>query len=434
MIRGLLAAVGLASLCLAQEEPLRLTLREAVQLALKQNPQVQIANLNTAEQEENSKVARSALLPQLSISAFDDVRRTNIVAQIGRQFPFFPKHVGPFNLVQGGGNYSFPVFDLTAYKRWRAAQAAVGATRAGESGVREQNVQLVVSQYLGGLRAAADLKAAQSRVDLAKALYEQAADLQKAGVGTGIDTLRANVEYQNERQRLINAGTQLKTSLYVLSRLLNLDPGRNIQLADEQSFFETRTVEERPTLEAAYAARPELKGLTAQRRSLELQKEATKAERLPRFSLQGGWNELGTRPNDVIPSYQYGFNLDVPLYTGGRIRSQIAIAGLELEKVDRQVQDLKNQIALQIKTAVAQLDAARAEVETANLGAQLAREEVTQARDRFQAGVANNIEVISAQDALSRASDNQIAALYRYNQARADLARASGRMEALYAQ
>ena len=69
----------------------------------------------------------------------------------------------------------------------------------------------------------------------------------------------------------------------------------------------------------------------------------------------------------------------------------------------------------------------------ANQGIDLARQEVDQARDRFQAGVANNIEVISAQDALARANDNQIAALYRYNQARADLAHAAGQMEALYA-
>ena len=85
-----------------------------------------------------------------------------------------------------------------------------------------------------------------------------------------------------------------------------------------------------------------------------------------------------------------------------------------------------------MKTAVAQLESARHEVDVANLGAGLAREEVVQARDRFAAGVANNIEVISAQDALSRASDNQIQALYRYNQARADLARATGQMQNLY--
>jgi outer membrane protein len=79
--------------------------------------------------------------------------------------------------------------------------------------VREESVLLVVSQYLGSQRAAADVEAAQSRVDLAQALYDQAADLQKNGVGTGIDTLRANVQLQNEKQRLIVARTQLKPPL-----------------------------------------------------------------------------------------------------------------------------------------------------------------------------------------------------------------------------
>jgi outer membrane protein len=99
----------------------------------------------------------------------------------------------------------------------------------------------------------------------------------------------------------------------------------------------------------------------------------------------------------------------------------------------QQEQELRNRIALEVKTAIAQLGSARSEVDVANLGVDLARQEVEQARDRFQAGVANNIEVITAQDELARASDNQIAALYRYNQARADLAHSVGQMEALYA-
>ena len=100
--------------------------------------------------------------------------------------------------------------------------------------------------------------------------------------------------------------------------------------------------------------------------------------------------------------------------------------------MDQQRDELKNQIALEVKTSQAQLDAAQHEVEVANLGVNLAREEVSQARDRFQAGVANNIEVVSAQDALARANDNQIVALYRYNQARADLSHAIGQIEGLY--
>jgi len=72
---------------------------------------------------------------------------------------------------------------------------------------------LVVSQYLGSLRATADVRAVQSRVDLAQALYDQAADLQKHGVGTGLDSLRANVQLQNEKQRLISGSNPMKTSL-----------------------------------------------------------------------------------------------------------------------------------------------------------------------------------------------------------------------------
>jgi outer membrane protein TolC len=108
-------------------------------------------------------------------------------------------------------------------------------------------------------------------------------------------------------------------------------------------------------------------------------------------------------------------------------------ADLELQKIDQQKADLRNQIALDVKTALLNLQSARSEVQVANLGVQLAKEEVDQARDRFKAGVANNIEVISAQDSLSRANDNQIAALYRFNQARADFARAVGQMEKTYA-
>jgi outer membrane protein TolC len=123
----------------------------------------------------------------------------------------------------------------------------------------------------------------------------------------------------------------------------------------------------------------------------------------------------------------------LPLFTGGRIHAEVVRADLEIQKLEQQRADLRNQIALDVKTALLNLRSARNEVEVANLGVHLSKEEVDQARDRFKAGVANNIEVIQAQDSLSRANDNQIAALYRFNQARADFARAIGQMEKVYA-
>jgi outer membrane protein TolC len=134
----------------------------------------------------------------------------------------------------------------------------------------------------------------------------------------------------------------------------------------------------------------------------------------------------------VIPVYQYSAVFDVPIFTSGRIKAQVARADLEVQRIAQQKEDLRNQIGLDVKTALLNLESARNEVQVANLGVQLAREEVDQARDRFKAGVANNIEVITAQDSLSRANDNQIGALYRFNQARADFARAIGQMEKTY--
>jgi outer membrane protein TolC len=394
---------------------------------------VQIANLKVAVTQENQIVARSALLPQVNLAVSQAVQRENLEAFLGMRVAGFPEHSGPFWLFQGGPNGSVPLLDLAAWHRWRQSKENTTGARAQDLTVREQDVLLVVSQYLGSLRASADVTAAESRVELAKALFDQASDLQKNGVGTGIDTLRANVEYQNEQQRLIESRTTLATSLFGLARLLNIDPHQAIQLADLSEFFHTPAFSADETMERAFIERPEMKALASQIRATQLEKKTAQDARVPRLALNGLWSEEGPSPGTAIPVYNFAASLDVPLYTGGRIRAQVAIEDLELKKLAQQQADLRNQIAQEVKTAAAQLDAAKNEVDVANLGVDLAREEVTQARDRFQAGVANNIEVITAQDELARANDNQIVALYRYNQARADLAHATGQMESLYA-
>jgi outer membrane protein TolC len=309
----------------------------------------------------------------------------------------------------------------------------VDVSKANSLSTREQVILLVVSQYIGTLRAVANVEASRSRVDLAQALYDQAADLQKEGVGTGIDTLRANVELQNEKQRLIEAENDRESSLYGLSKLLNLDPRQKIELADSLSFFETPQPDVEASIDDALSARQEWKAIESQEKSARLEKQASQYQRLPSVRFDGNWAYLGASPGSSIPTYQYQGSVNMPLFTGGRIRAEIVKADLELQKIDQQKADLRNQIALDVKTSLLNLRSARNEVQVANLGVQLAKEEVDQARDRFKAGVANNIEVISAQDSLSRANDNQIAALYRFNQARADFARAVGQMEKTYA-
>ena len=420
---------------IAPGAPLRLTLDKAVGLAVKQNPTAQVAVLQAAQSVQDKNIARAALIPQASLGVSDSVRRINLEEQLGGALPFpgVPGHVGPINVFSAGPRFGTPVFDLTLWNRYKSAREGANASRSNSFSVREQVILLVVSQYIGTLRAMATVDAAKSRVELAQALYDQAADLQKEGVGTGIDTLRANVELQNEKQALLVAETDRDASLFGLSRLLNLDPRQEIQLADSLSFFDTPQPDVDASIDQALGLRPEWKALQEQTKAAVFDKKASQALRLPSVRIDGNWAYEGTRLNNGIPVYDYRASLDVPIFTGGRTHAEIVKADLQLKVLDEQKADLRNQIALDVKTSLLNLKSARNQVEVSSLGVQLSREEVDQARDRFKAGVANNIEVIQAQDALARANDNQIAALYRFNQARADYAKSVGQMEKVYA-
>ena len=411
---------------------MRLTLDQAVSLALKQNPTAQIAILTAMQSVQDRNISRADLLPQASLNVTDTVERLNLQAFIGRSFPGFAQHAGPFQIFSAGPGFSAPVFDLTLFKRYQAARETATASKADSLSTREQVILLVVSQYIGTLRAVANVQASQSRVELAQALYDQAADVQKEGVGTGIDTLRANVELQNEKQRLLEAQADRDTSLFGLSRLLNLDPRQVIELGDSLSFFDTPQPDVEASIESGLSERQEWKALQERLKAAGLEKKASQYSRLPKVDFTGNWAYEGSSSTTGIPTYNYQAGVSVPLFTGGRIHAEIVKADLEIQKLQQQRDDLRNQIALDVKTALINLDSARNQVAVANLGVQLSKEEVGQARDRFKAGVANNIEVIQAQDSLARANDNQIAALYRFNQARADYARSIGQMEKVY--
>ncbi|MGC2284018.1 MAG: TolC family protein [Candidatus Acidiferrum sp.] len=411
---------------------LRLTLNQAVSLALKQNPTEQIAVITAAESVQDKNVARAALLPQANLNVSDTAERLNLTAFIGKSFPGFSQHVGPFQIFSAGPGFSAPVFDLTLFRRYQAARETMNASKSDSLSAREQVILLVVSQYIGTLRAVANVQASESRVELAQALYDQAADLQKQGVGTGIDTLRANVELQNEKQTLLEAEDDRDTSLFGLSRLLNLDPRQDIELGDSLGFFDTPQPDVEASIEEALRQRQEWKSLEEQLKAAGLQKKASQESRLPTVNFDGNWAYEGTSSGSGIPTYNYEAAVSMPLFTGGRIRAEVVKQDLEIKRLEQQEDDLRNQIALDVKTALINLDSARNQVQVANLGVVLSKQEVDQARDRFKAGVANNIEVIQAQDSLARANDNQIAALYRFNQARADFARSTGQMEKVY--
>ncbi|HJV38618.1 MAG TPA: TolC family protein, partial [Geothrix sp.] len=161
--------------------------------------------------------------------------------------------------------------------------------------------------------------------------------------------------------------------------------------------------------------------------------QAAQGLRLPTLVASGTYGTTGLQSESWAHTYQISLGLRVPLFTGGLVSSHVSRAKSEQARVQEARREVRAQVGYEVQVAQAELEAATHEVEVANLAVSLSTEALTQARHRFEAGVSNNIEVINAQDELARANDNQINALYRLNQSRVDLARATGQLEQTFA-
>ena len=430
----LLCAFLLPARSLAQEAPvaLKLTLKDAVVLALAKTIDLQVSNLNAATSQQDRQISRSALLPQASLQAVEEVQRYNLEALIGLQFSGVPKNVGPFQSFRVGPRFSTPVFDLNLIRRYQASGYRLRESKDDVKSTREQTVLLTASQYLACLRAQADVKAAESRVQLATGLAKQAEDLEASGVATKIDVSRSTVSLISQKQRLIDAQSDVETTLFGLKRILDLSDGQRIELLDTDLFTKTPSMDVPNAVAVALAERPELQSLSESIRAATAERNAATADSLPTLSVNGGWNEQGRTFGSLYPGYDYEATLNLPLFSGGRLTAERKVAALDEQRRTRQLQDARNRVTEQVRDGEVELQAARSDVDLGHQQVQLAHDEVQLAEGRFSAGVTDNIEVTTAQDELARANDVEIAAFYRYNIARANLARAVGSIELIY--
>jgi outer membrane protein len=412
----------------------KLSLNDAVDLALKQNLDIQIANIETATQQQDRVIARSELLPHASFETDESVNRYNLKAQIGIQIPLpqVPHSIGPYQAVHIGPTFSAPVFDLTLIRQYQATGHRLLASRADEQTVREETVVLTVSEYMAHLRALASITAAESRVELATRLAHQADDLLRDGVASKIDVSRAQVRLREEQQRLIDAQRDADTTIYALKRIMNVPDSQKTEFADQQDFFQTPSLDLSDPLATALVQRPELHSLAESIKAAHLTHKAAVAESVPKFTFDGFWDEQGQTFSKATPGYQYRVNMRVPIFTGGRLRAERKSTALAEQRTEKQLAQERNQVTEQVRDGQVELQSALHQVDLGRQEVQLANEEVTLSQGRFQSGVTDNIEVTQAQDSLARANDTEIGALFRYNIARAQLARAVGSVEQTY--
>ena len=221
---------------------------------------------------------------------------------------------------------------------------------------------------------------------------------------------------QNDRRR---AGLELLRAMGV-----SLDT--SIQLTDKLSYAPVNVADLEASLKTARQDRTELK--TQQRREdiALLNYDSVSAERLPSVSAFGDYGTTGLQVNNARPTREYGVTLKVPVFDGLRRDARRAESYSQYLQERTRTHDLLQQIELDVRLALDSLRSAEAQVSTARDGLTLSQNELAQAQRRYQAGVANSLEVTDAQTRLIRAQDNQTAALYNYNLARIDLATATG--------
>ena len=417
----------------AAKQPLRLDLRGAVDQALKQNIELQIATIEAATKQQDKQLALAKLLPHIDLETSETVTRFNLKAQIGVDFPGFPHSIGPYQSITTGPTFSTPVFDLTLVRRYQASGHRLLAGKADERSVREETVLLTVSEYMAHLRALANTTAAESRVQLATRLLRQSQDLRDDGVASKIDVSRAEVRLREEQQRLIDAQRDSDTTVFALKRILNLKDETQLEFVDSGDFFSTPPLDITDPAGTAVAKRPELQALAESIKASQSLHQAAVEQVIPKVRLTGHWNEQGQTFNTITPGYEYRFEAKLPLFEGGQIRAERKSTALYEERERRQFQGARNRVVEQTRDGDVELKAALNDAELGKEEVALANEEVSLSEGRFKAGVTDNIEVIAAQDALARANDAEIGALFRYNVARAQLARAVGVIEQIYA-
>jgi outer membrane protein TolC len=286
--------------------------------------------------------------------------------------------------------------------------------------------------YLQALAGEARIASARAQLATAEALLGTARDRKSSGLGAGIEVLRADVQAQSLSQRLIVAEQEAAKQKLQLARAIGLPLGQRFRLADPMPFAAGVPLTAEDAVTRAWAGRPELKAAQARVAAAEEALKAAHGEGLPSLSVMGDYGAIGTTVGGSLGTFTLGAALRVPLFEGGRAQARASEAAARLHQQQARLDDLKGRVYYEVQAVSLDLHAAEDRVRVAEGALALARQQVEQARDRFAAGVADNLEVVQAQEALAGAEENRIASLYAINAARFSLARVLGGAETSY--
>jgi outer membrane protein TolC len=416
-------------------QPLPLSLDDALQRGLRYNLGAINSQQSLRDAQGQRIVTLSKLLPNLSGNLREGDQQIDLAA-LGFKFNFppslgfsVPNIVGPFNYFDLRGFLTQKVADIEALRTYQSSVEARRAAALSVQDARETVVYLVTQAYLQVVSDAASVSSAQVQVDAAQAIFRQAADRFAAGLSARIDMTRSNVELQTQQQRLTAEQANYAKQKIVLGRLIGLPAGQDVMLTDALPYAPLENLSLEQAIALAAENRSDLRAAEAQMRAAELSRKAAVAERYPTLDIAADYGDIGNTPGNSHGTFSVTGALRFPIWLGGQARGDIEKADAAYQQRRADYEDLRARVEAEVRTAFLDLTAAADQVRVAQSRRDLARDELQQSTDRFASGVADTVEVVQAQEAVSSAEDDYIASLNAHNLAKAEVARAAGQAE-----
>jgi len=407
----------------------KLSLAEAIQRGLQYNLGAVGMTQAVRQARSQARAARSALLPNIKADV-NDTEETFNLRSIGFNFSIpggftLPAVVGPFNVLDMRARLSQTIADFTALNNYRSAREVARAGELSAKDAQDLVVLGVAGAYLQVLAAKARLDSAQAQLDTANALYQRTTQQLKFGRAALIDVNRSQVEVLLDQQRLATLQNDLAKQKINLARLTGLPPIADYELSNDIPYAPVPTLSLEEAIQLALVQRADLKAAESQVRAAERALAAARAERLPSASASLDYGDIGP-PSKLRPTYTISATLNVPIWNGGRTGADIQQAQAALAQRRAELEDTRSQIESEVRNAYLDLEAASNQVRVAQQNIALMGETLHQTRQRFEAGVSENIEVVQSQESVAGANLDYIDSVFAHNLAKLALARALG--------
>lgn len=410
---------------------LDLTLEDAVQRGLRTNLGVILQSSNVKNAGGQRLEELQALLPTITGAATISVEQVNLAAY-GLKFPGLNPIIGPFQVVDFRAYLTQSLLNVQSLENYIAAKHNFQSAKLTAEDARDMVVLTVGNAYLLCIADAARIDAVNAELATAKVTLDQATASHAAGVSPRIDVLRAQVDYQNEQQNLISATNQLAKDKLALARTIGLPLDQAFRLASPVPFKALDDMDPQKAFEQALKSRKDLAGQAEAVKAGIAGKKAAFAEWLPTASVSGDFGDLGTTPGHSHGTYTATGQVSVPILQIARTRGEEAVADAQYESARARLSDQIQQVNADVRDSLLDIQAAAKLVDAAKANLDLANEALSEAQQRFRAGVSDNLPVSQAQSQSEQANDQYISALYQHNVAKLSLARALGMAETNY--